>query len=101
MRVQPDVPGMLSPAGDAQGSTMTPLFTQPDGVFSPPVQLPFKFFEADNLYKWELVAFCFPCETKGNAERERIVNIKKKLQKSNLTADSSDKVSPRERNALY
>lgn len=70
MSVQLRVPGKLSTAGDVQGSTVTPLFAQPDGFCFLPVHLPFKFFEAHNLYKWEPVAFCFPRKTKGETERE-------------------------------
>lgn len=44
--------------------------------------------------------FASPAKQKER-QRGRIVYIKKKLQKNNLTADSSDRVSPRERNAFY
>lgn len=39
--------------------------------------------------------------THRERERERVVYIKKKLQKNNLTADSSASISPGDRNALY
>lgn len=39
--------------------------------------------------------------TEREGERERVVYIKKKLQKNNLTADSSASISPRDRSTLY
>lgn len=69
--VQLHAPGMLSRIGDVQGSTMTPAFTQPDGIF-----FSFLFICPSNSLKHTIyisgswLLFCFPCETKGETERK-------------------------------